>query len=207
VKPPASLKENILNLTHNEAYVPATENSSEEETPLRRIGIWKWIAAASVVLLIGSLIWNIQLRNQNNRLQSATVTNDSLEKQLAETRSAVEQLKAEFGPLQSPALKMASLKGMGAAPASHVNVFWDTTSKDVYLVIKNLPQPASEQQYQLWALINKQPVDLGVFDVHQEKLMLKMKNVQNAQAFAITLEPKGGSTAPTLQNMYVYGKL
>jgi anti-sigma-K factor RskA len=36
--------------------------------------------------------------------------------------------------------------------------------------------------------------------------MVKMKNAQEAQAFAITLEPKGGSSAPT-GGMYLMGKL
>ncbi|RYE01089.1 MAG: anti-sigma factor, partial [Sphingobacteriales bacterium] len=77
----------------------------------------------------------------------------------------------------------------------------------VYMMVKNLPQPAAAEQYQLWALLNGQPVDLGVFDLRQEKLLVRMKGVQAAEAFAITLEPKGGSANPTLSKMYVYGKL
>jgi anti-sigma-K factor RskA len=64
-------------------------------------------------------------------------------------------------------------------------------------MVNNLPQPASDKQYQLWALLNGQPIDLGMIEVKQERLLYRMKNVQNAQAFAITLEPKGGSPAPT----------
>jgi anti-sigma-K factor RskA len=74
-------------------------------------------------------------------------------------------------------------------------------------MINNLPKPAADQQYQLWALMDNQPIDLGVFEMKQEKLLVKMKNVQKAQAFAITLEPKGGSTNPSLNNMFVAGKL
>jgi anti-sigma-K factor RskA len=88
-----------------------------------------------------------------------------------------------------------------------VTVYWDTTSRDVYLMVNNLPQPASNEQYQLWALLDNQPIDLGVFEVKQEKFLIRMKNVQNAQAFAITLEPKGGSANPSLNKMYVVGKL
>jgi anti-sigma-K factor RskA len=65
-------------------------------------------------------------------------------------------------------------------------------------MVNNLPQPATDKQYQLWALMNGQPIDLGVF-ARDERLLIKMKNVQNAQAFAITVEPKGGSTTPTSQ--------
>jgi anti-sigma-K factor RskA len=36
-----------------------------------------------------------------------------------------------------------------------------------------------------------------MIEVKQKRLLYRMKNVQNAQAFAITLEPKGGSEKPT----------
>jgi anti-sigma-K factor RskA len=74
------------------------------------------------------------------------------------------------------------------------------------MMINNLPQPASDKQYQLWALINNKPEDLGVFEVKQQKLLVKMRNVRNAQVFAVTLEPRGGSPTPT-GAMYVMGKL
>jgi anti-sigma-K factor RskA len=37
-------------------------------------------------------------------------------------------------------------------------------------------------------------------------LLQKMKSVENPQAFAVTLEPKGGSAVPTLNQMFVMGK-
>ncbi|HUP12705.1 MAG TPA: anti-sigma factor, partial [Niastella sp.] len=111
--------------------------------------------------------------------------------------------------LRSPGMKMAALNGTEHAPQAHATIFWDTAStKDVYLMISNLPQPASDKQYQLWAMLNGQPINLGVFDmeIRQERLLVKMQNVQQAQAFAITLEPKGGSVNPTMP-MYVMGSL
>ena len=69
-----------------------------------------------------------------------------------------------------------------------------------------MPKLPSDQQYQLWALIDSKPKDLGVFDATDDKVILKMKNTQKAQAFAITIEKKGGSPSPTLQKMQSLGK-
>ncbi|RYD90656.1 MAG: anti-sigma factor, partial [Sphingobacteriales bacterium] len=155
-----------------------------------------------------SLAWAISNNSRLEKLENSIASNDSLREQLNSTRSQLAEMRQETEALRNPNLKMTALQSLPAAPSrSHVTVFWDTTSKDVYLMIQNLPTPASDKQYQLWALIDKKPVDLGVFELRQDKLMVKMKNVQNAQAFAITLEPKGGSPAPTLQNMQVYGEL
>ena len=71
-------------------------------------------------------------------------------------------------------------------------------------MINNMPQPASDRQYQLWALLPEEgaaPVDLGMIIWRQERLLYRMKNVQQAKAFAITLEPKGGSKSPTTTPM------
>ncbi len=37
--------------------------------------------------------------------------------------------------------------------------------------------------------------------------IVEMKNVQNASALAITLEPLGGKPSPTLEKMYVMGSV
>ena len=64
----------------------------------------------------------------------------------------------------------------------------------------------ADKQYQLWALKDGQPIDMGVFDpVTPEDGLLEMGRVPGADAFAVTLEPRGGSANPTLEEMYVYG--
>ena len=73
-----------------------------------------------------------------------------------------------------------------------------------------MPAPPSDKQYQLWALLDGKPIDLGMlnFDAKQKKLLVRMKNAQNAQAFAITLEKKDRPDPSTpAGDMYVMGKL
>jgi anti-sigma-K factor RskA len=210
VPPPAFLKEKIRESLFSDTQSMAAAEGEEEETvPVRRLQLWKWIAAASIVLLGVSLFWGINNNNRSNKLQDIARENEALRTQLAATNAQLDQVRSDAAALQQPAVKMASLKGTPVSPASYVTVYWDTTNKDVYLMVNNLPKPAGDKQYQLWALIDSKPVDLGVLQMSQEKLipMIKMKGVQNAQAFAITLEPRGGSQNPTLDQMYVVGKL
>jgi anti-sigma-K factor RskA len=96
--------------------------------------------------------------------------------------------------------------GTKVAPKSSANIYWDSTSTNVFLVVKNMPKLPSDKQYQLWALIDGKPKDLGVFDATDDKVILKMKNTQKAQAFAITIEKTGGSPSPTLDSMQSLGK-
>lgn len=204
VAPPVFLKEKILSSVSNTGTLHMVEEETEQKAAVRSMGFWKILAAASVAALAGVLIWAIAL---NNKYQNLQQQNAALSNEVAQTNSRLAEMEQDAQMMQTPTVKMAAMQGTPIAPGAFATVYWDTTSKNVYMMINNLPQPASDKQYQLWALIDGQPVDLGVFDVKQKQLLVKMKNVQNAQAFAVTLEPRGGSPAPTMKDMYVMGKL
>jgi anti-sigma-K factor RskA len=69
-----------------------------------------------------------------------------------------------------------------------------------------MPKLASDKQYQLWALIDGKPTDLGLFDGGKDKVILKMNNTQKADAFAITIENRGNTGGPNLQQLQSMGK-
>jgi anti-sigma-K factor RskA len=51
------------------------------------------------------------------------------------------------------------------------------------------------------------PKDLGLFDPQGEnKVMLKMNNTRKADAFAITIEKRGNTGGPTLEEVQTMGK-
>jgi anti-sigma-K factor RskA len=93
------------------------------------------------------------------------------------------------------------------APKSLATVYWNTESKEVYLLLNRLPAPVSNKQYQLWAIVNGHPVDAGIIEMESGVFFVKLKTIPKAEAFAITLEKKGGSSTPTMEAMYVMGKV
>jgi anti-sigma-K factor RskA len=204
--PSAALKARITAALDDDTILTAHGAASDGLAPVRRIDPWKWVAAACALLAAGSIYWAFSLNNRLADLRAGTSRVDSLEQQLQQARGQLAEYQQEAGTLQKPGIKFAALNGMKPAPQSKVMVFWDSTSKDVYMMVQNLPRPASDKQYQLWAMLNGKPVDLGAFELRQDRLLLRMKGVQDAQAFAITLEPRGGSPTPT-GDMYVYGNL
>jgi len=207
VAPPSFVKERVF-----EAIRPAvSENRLGEEfheAPVRRMNVWKWVAAASLILLAGAGYWGY---NSNQKYNELVAKQEATEKQLQESTAQLQTLQQEAETIKKP-MQVVSLKGTEVAPQAQTTIYWDTTgaSKDVYMVINNLPQAPSEMQYQLWALMDGKPIDLGVFDyeVRQKRLVVKMKNVQNAQAFAITLERRGRPNQDKPEGqIYVVGNL
>jgi len=198
VPAPVFLRQQIEDKVKSSNSQADITNVEEETTPVRRLGVWRWVAAASLILLAASVYWAVATNKKYQDLQARNIRlEDSLKKFADETAN----IKEGSGPIPKSDFKMASISEGSQAAAS---IYWDTVSKDVYLMIKNMPQPPSDKQYQLWALLPEEgsaPIDLGMIELKQQRLLYRMKNVQNAKAFAITLEPKGGSTKPTSQPM------
>ena len=60
----------------------------------------------------------------------------------------------------------------------------------------------------MWTIVDGKPVDMGMIDAEFSNRLLPMKaSSPNAVAFAITLEKEGGSPSPTMEEMYVMGKV
>ncbi len=112
---------------------------------------WKWLAAASLILLAGVAYWAFSSNNKYQDLQQANI---ELKNQLDQSTARVSELDKTAQTLQSPYLKTATLQGTAQSPGSFANVYWDSTTKDVWLLVNNMPAPVSEKQYQLWALLD-----------------------------------------------------
>ena len=102
------------------------------------------------------------------------------------------------------------MQGQAISPQSKMNVYWNKKNKDVIInyLAMDLPKADAKHEYQLWALVNGKPVSLGVFgktDSTSRDALLKMQAIQEAQAFAVTLEPMGGSVNPTMEKLTVMG--
>ncbi|MBA3971077.1 MAG: anti-sigma factor [Bacteroidetes bacterium] len=148
-----------------------------------------------------------------NKLNSAEeqLTELSLEKEKYvrdfETQSASYKTMAEeMAVVMQPENKKIMLKGLDAAPQAMAAVYWNQNTKDVYINVSSLPSPSADQQYQLWAIVDGKPIDAGLFDMNSTSLH-KMKTIEGAQAFAVTLEKKGGSPTPTMTAMYLMGNV
>jgi len=161
------------------------------------------ITAVLLLLLIVLLVLVYRLYSQNNELKQS---NTDLTQKFNSSDSLLNQVASEEKIISDTGTVVVNLAGTKAAPHSSASVLWDSTASAVYLVVKNMPELPSDAQYQLWALIDGKPADLGVFDTPKDKIFLKMKDTKKADAFAITIEKKGGSISPTLEKMQALGK-
>ncbi|HLY69395.1 MAG TPA: anti-sigma factor [Puia sp.] len=216
IKPASELRDKIfaeINRTADDS--PKRETIIAPIYPLQPVkrGWWRFVAAAAIILLLGSTVLNYYFFTQykeysikyqelsSSQIQMASA-NQALQTKLQDYESAMNLMK-------NPAMAIIKMNSVPSSPSpnSLATVYWDTRNKDVYLLANNLPATVTDKQYQLWAIVDGKPVDAGLVEIKEGLSFIKMKNIQRAQAFAITLEKKGGSDAPTPAAMYVLGKV
>lgn len=181
----------------------------------RKVRTLQYALVACIALL---LVSTAALYSAHSRLDDAQNQIAQLSTQrdkFAANASFIEQKNIELHQIAdmvaNPSWSIVKLAGTGATPNSKMMVYWNRDERSVLLDNSkmNLPANDTEHQYQLWALVNGKPVDLGVFDMKtdQEHILLKMKEIPMAQAFAVTLEKRGGSPVPTMSAMAVIGNV
>jgi anti-sigma-K factor RskA len=202
--PPADLKQQIMDdiRANTPVHKPKLITMENGKTTMRRNNPSGFLVAASVILLLGCGYFIYHFYSEAKTLKSS---NSELQAKLNSSDSILNQIVAEQKVVKDSNVTVVNMVGTQVAPRSSANVYWDSASTNVYIVVRNMPKLPTEQQYQLWALIDGKPKDLGVFDATDDKVIIKMKNTQKADAFAITIEKKGGNPSPTLEKMQAMG--
>lgn len=187
---------------------PPPMNKVVEMKPVHRS--FNWLSAASVALLIGSLIFNFVQFSKNNVLNSeiAQLRNDNstFAKDLNASKAKYEETKQVFALLSDTSTQIINMKGVESSPNSLATIYWKKSTREVFLIVNSLVQVDAQSDYQLWAIVDGTPVNAGIIHVSDSSsIPQKMESFSNAQAFAVTLEKKGGSATPTLEKMVVIG--
>lgn len=174
--------------------IPLNTDRIEQKTKSQ---IPTWMKAASVAVLFGLGYLGYEVNSKSTELNEIAKNNTELSTKV----TGLEEMNSMLQNSQKIALK-----GVEKHPNMLADVYWEQ-NKGVYLDVKNLPQAPTGKQYQLWAIVEGKPVDLGMYDSKKTDKMQPMKSVENPQAFAITLEKEGGNPTPTMEEMYVMGTI
>lgn len=160
-----------------------------------------WAAAALFLLFIGYQYQQQSiLKNTNKELNETIVSSEN------ENRKANELLNI----IRDNNNTVVELAGQTAAPSAIAKVYWNKETKKVYIDASGLPTPPEGKEYQVWSLKLKPtltPTSIGLlseFNQNGSKIF-EVSKTQDAEAFGITLEPKGGSKAPTMEQLYTLG--
>ena len=194
-EPPAALLENIMERIARDAAQPAAEPATarvaapavddlavaraKREERTRAGGARRWIvgAAAAAVIALGGIGVGAYVSAQNDPVNQVLQAQDVQK-------------------------KSAPVPGGGTATISA------SSAKDSFVVLMDGVAPAPDGKvYQLWTLPKdgSAPVPQGTMDAETLSKPAVVKGLSTASSVAITVEPTGGSSAPTTDPVLVVG--
>ncbi len=209
VAPVISVKEKIFADINKESGAPVINISTGNNVEPKVYSIspgWKYAAAASIILLVGSLLLNY---NFYNKYETANKQLATTQTELQQQRALASDMKQDMGVIGDKNAMPVSLNAMPDVKDAAARIYWMQNTKEVYIDPTNLPQLEKGKQYQFWAIVDGKPVNGGIITttingktVHIQK----MKSFGQAQAFAVSVE-EAGPEKPEPSKVVVLGKI
>ncbi|NAY92499.1 RNA polymerase subunit sigma-70 [Muricauda sp. JGD-17] len=186
-KTPEGLKEIILH------------SARKEKVANRKLLRYAVAASVAIMLFAGSsyFFWN---QNKTLQQENTLVTNkikyleDNMKDQLADMRN-------QFIVLNNPDTKKYALRGKREGKELKAVAYINPVKKLSYINVSNVPNLPENKCFQMWAEVNGELVNLGVIKQFDDKdKLLALPYADNAIGY-ITVEPEGGNSAPTVENI------
>ncbi|RYG16602.1 MAG: anti-sigma factor [Chitinophagaceae bacterium] len=166
---------------------------------------------ACIALLVVSVVALYNVYNKLSVANEQIATLSTNNEQFARTVNKLEfdnsGLQNRVDMTETDEWTTVKLAGVAASPKAKMLVYWNKNNKNILInhAAMDLPKTDKTHEYQLWALVDGKPVSLGVFGENAKEAVQQMVTIEKAQAFAVTIEPVGGSINPTMEKMVVMG--
>jgi anti-sigma-K factor RskA len=170
-------------------------------------------AAVLALFLLASAAGNVYLYSEWQKERQVSQNFESERNYLSaenqKQQADLKQAQNELAVFKNPRIRNVQLTGTDEHPGMLATVMYDPQSSQVYIKLQNLPAPPSDKQYQLWAIDeSNHPMNAGILPQNAAPgAMISLQPVQHATAFAVTLEPLGGSSSPNMDQMFMKGSI
>jgi anti-sigma-K factor RskA len=216
VSPSAELESKILS-----QFIPSKDSETipepkivplyEHDVKDSKVRNLRYALIACSILLIASLgalfSAHQDLNVANNQIASLSIDRDKFASTVSKLEFDKAGMENRIAMTETSEWATVKLAGVAASPKAKMLVYWNKVNKNILINYSamELPKTDNAHEYQLWALVDGKPVSLGVFGENAKEAVQQMETIQKAQAFAVTIEPMGGSTNPTMEKMVVMG--
>lgn len=191
------------------SFAPTPE-PSYEETPSAKSSkmLVMGLAIALVLALVAVFSFYTNWRDTEDRLHAAELANSQYEKDSFRVSNLIQKNVSDRQVIADPAYKTIVMRGTGKSPGSLAILYYNASTREVFLDVSRLPEAPAGQQYQLWGINAGKAMDAGVVTAEKMKEgLLKLNPIEGAASFQLTLEKAGGVPAPTADQVYLTGSL
>lgn len=202
ISPSKNLKDKDLSELKKpqKASSPSKEHANTGTLAFQRM---RFQFAAILFLALGMVAWLLwrqsQVQAEYRQLSSEFATLRSECESLQQEYKASQKVVAFMNGIET---RVLHLKGTSFNPAAHAVVYWNEKIKNAYISIKDMPPLPPGKQYQIWADVEGEMINAGLLVTNLEDWQA-IAVIENAESLNITIEPEGGSEAPTVASLIV----
>ncbi len=159
----------------------------------------RWLTLGPIAVSVILAIISIGLMEESLRLHSR---NEKLVAELKDERAKSALAREVMEMMNDPRLPRMTLVGIKTPPQPQIKTIYKPEKGHVLLLANNLAPLPDDKVYELW-LIPEQgsPMPAGTFTPDPKGSTMMMHAMESegvqAKAFAVTVEPRGGSKSPT----------
>ena len=203
--PSLSVKKKIMEIAHSSK----TESAN---ATVHKMNWYRLAVAASILFVLTSIGLVMYSTNLWEKVQNKEAMISQQQTIIERLESEVQRKEELLTILEARDVDLVMMEGLAdMSPNGYGKVVWDKEGGNALLQVANIPSVPIDKDYQLWFIVNGQPISAGVFAVDDSGSdnFFKIEQLQSSAtegAFAITMEPKGGVPQPT-GDMYLLGNM
>ncbi len=190
IEPPKGIKYQLI---QDIREAKDTKNNKGNSNLKFYLGIAASVAALS--MLGGFWMYN-ELSDVKQQLQTVETEKTELNDKLNNLNQQIENETVLFATVTHPDTEQYVLKGNTLMPDGKVVSYVNHSTKSVVINTERLPKLDAEHDYQMWADVEGEMINMGV--IGKDQNLMAMRYIDHAESLNITIEPAGGNDHPTV---------
>lgn len=191
IAPPAHVREELMDSLEETESKPLKQN-------LRNTYFAAAAATAAIFMLTSGWLFS-KWSSVRNDMEVVQQQNDDLQNNLQELRNIFNETDALFKEINDPDVVQLVMRGNDKSPDSHAISYVNHTKRKVLVSVEGLAALDVDKDYQMWADVNGEMIDMGV--VPRDRNIVELSYIENAESLNITIEPAGGNDHPTVEQL------
>jgi len=197
IAPPKHVKQQLLE------HINASGDANSTIIPINSKTNTKFylgIAASFAGLFLLSSVWMFyQWTTTKTELQTVQQNNTELNKKVDQLNKSLTTTTDLYATLSHPDTKQYIIEGNTLIPEGKVISYINHKTQSVVINTERLPKIDDDHDYQMWADVDGEMIDMGV--ISKTESLIAMNYINDSESLNITIEPLGGNDHPTVSRL------